>query len=330
VAPIDATNQKKSGGFVRVMVRLLAVLAIAAATLAITALRAPLWVGSKLIQAQLYGQGIHSYAMILDGQHVHYIEAGMGDPLVLLHGLGGSAQYNWRDLMPPLVRSGHHVYAVDLLGYGESAKPGDRSYSIAEQAKFVEAFLDAQHLDRVAMAGASMGGWIAATVALDQPQRTSQLILFDSAGLSFSPAFDLALFTPQTKAQVDGLMAILTPSPPPIPDFVKLDLIRKAQRDGWVVKRALTSMETGADVLDQKFAALKMPLLLVWGKQDVLTPLTIGQRMHQAAPQSVWEIYDGCGHIAAQTCADRIAPRVSSFLAGTGPPAGTTVEVPAE
>jgi pimeloyl-ACP methyl ester carboxylesterase len=325
----DANHPKPHSGFAPVKVLLLVVL-IAAAALGLAVWRAPIWVGSKLLQAALYRSGIHSYSMILDGQKVHYLEGGTGDPIVLVHGLGASAQNNWRNLMPIFVRGGHHVYAMDLLGYGESATPADRTYSIAEEAKFVEAFLDAKRLDRVAVAGVSMGGWIAAAVALDQPQRVTRLVLIDSAGLSFTPDFDLALFTPQNRAQVDAQMAILTPDPWRIPGFVKDDLVRRSARHAWVIRRSLAAMQTGADLLDQRFPSLKMPLLLVWGKQDVLTPLDIGQRMHQAAPQSVLEVYDGCGHLAVETCVDRIAPRISTFLAGGGPPSGAMIEVPPE
>jgi pimeloyl-ACP methyl ester carboxylesterase len=328
MARTDLRNPRKYGGFVRGKVCLVAVLFITAGATALAVWRAPVWVGAKLLRAQLYLAGIHSYSMILDGQKVHYIGGGTGDPVVLVHGLGATAEFNWRNLMPPLMRSGHHVYAMDLLGYGESGKPSDRGYSIAEEAKFVEAFLDAKHLDRVAMAGVSMGGWIAAAVALDQPQRITRLILIDSAGLSFTPDFDLALFTPRNREQIDAQMAILTPHPRHIPGFVKDDLIRRVARHAWVIKRALASMGTGADLLDQRFSSLKMPLLLVWGKQDVLTPLAIGQRMHQAAPQSVLEVYDDCGHLAVETCGDRIGPRISNFLAGYGPLAGATVDVP--
>jgi pimeloyl-ACP methyl ester carboxylesterase len=308
--------------------RWVGVLVIAAAVVVLVVWRAPVWVGSKVMQAQLYGAGIHSYSMIVDGRRVHYLEGGTGDPVVLVHGLGASAQNNWRNLMPRLVRSGYHVYAMDLLGYGQSARPADRTYSIDEEAKFVEAFLDAKHLNQVFVAGVSMGGWIAATVALDQPQRITRLVLLDSAGLRFTPGFDLGLFTPQNREQVDGLMAILTPHPQRMPGFVKDDLVREISRHAWVIKRALASMVTGADLLDERFPSLKMPLLLVWGHEDVLTPLSIGQSMHEAAPQSVLEVYDGCGHLAVETCADRIAPRISSFLAGHGPPAGATVNLP--
>ncbi len=317
----DVGNPRKSRPWVWVLV-------IAAAVVVLAVWRAPVWVGSKVMRAQLYSAGIHSYSMIVDGQRVHYLEGGTGDPIVLVHGLGASAQNNWRNLMPRLVRDGHHAYAMDLLGYGESAMPTDHTYSIGEEGKFVEAFLEAKHLNQVAVAGVSMGGWIAATVALDQPQRITRLVLLDSAGLRFTPDFDLGLFTPQNRDQVDGLMAILTPNPQRMPGFVKDDLVREISRHAWVIQRALASMVSGADLLDERFPSLKMPVLLVWGNEDVLTPLRIGQNMHEAAPQSVLEVYHGCGHLAVETCADRIAPRISNFLAGNGPPAGATVDVP--
>jgi pimeloyl-ACP methyl ester carboxylesterase len=312
----------------RLAVRILLVLALIAAGPVLAIWRSPLWVASKVVKAQLYLAGIHSDSISVDAQELHYLEGGSGDAVVLVHGLGGSAQQDWANLMPHLVRSGHHVYAMDLPGFGDSPKPADRSYSIAEQAGLVEAFLDAKQLMKVTLGGESMGGWIAATVALEQPQRISQLMLFDSAGLSFKPSFDVALFTPRTHEQVDALMAILIPQPPSIPAYVKEDLLRRTARDGWVIERALASMQTGVDLLDKKFSSLKMPLLLVWGKQDVLTPLSIGEAMHRAVPQSVLAVYDGCGHIAVQTCTDRIAPMTVSFLDGTLSQAGRTIEVP--
>jgi len=322
-------NMRGGSGAARwVAVRTLGLLALVAAALVFTVWRAPLWLDWQLTRLQLHLAGIHGHSLNLDGQKLHYMEGGTGEPVVLVHGLGASAQMNWAELMPYLVDSGHHVFAMDLLGFGESAKPAEGSYSITEQAKLVEAFLEKKHLEKVALAGESMGGWIAAMVALDQPQRIRQLILFDSAGLSFKPSVDLALFTPHTKEQVDALLAILTPHPVPVPDYVKEGFIRDAERDGWVIERALASMLTGADVLDRRFASLKMPLLIVWGKQDVLTPLSIAEAMRRAAPQSVLEVYDGCGHIAVQTCADRIAPMTVNFLGGAGPQAGNRIEIP--
>ena len=294
--------------------------------------RAPLWVGAEVTLLRLLADGFHKRSMVINGYHVFYLEGGpeSGAPVVLIHGLGSKAQQDWVALAPYLVRAGYHVYAMDLLGYGRSAKPPELSYSIREEAKFVESFLDENHLTSVALGGESMGGWIAATVALDRPDLVKRLMLFDSAGMKFQLSFDQAIFTPQTNEQVDQLMAVVTPNAPRLPQFVKNDYIRKTKRYGWVTQRALDSMTSGADDLGEKFSALKMPLLIVWGKQDVLTPLSLGESMHRAAPQSTLAVYDGCGHIAVVTCINQMVPTVLSFLSGKGPEPGKTIEVPAQ
>jgi pimeloyl-ACP methyl ester carboxylesterase len=301
-------------------------LCIAAVVMAVW--RAPLWVEAKFTEHRLAGAGIQSHTMRLDGMNIHYIEGGTGAPVVLIHGLGSYAERDWGALAPALVRAGYHIYAPDLPGFGESDKPAERTYSIPEQVKFVEDFLDARQLGGVVLGGESMGGWIVSALAIDAPQRVSKLMVFDSAGLNFKLSFDPALFTPETPEQVDQLMAIVTPNPPPAPGFVKAALIDRWKRNGWVTRRALLSMKEGHDFLDGKLSALKMPMLIVWGKQDVLTPLALGEETHRDAAQSTMLVFDGCGHIAAQTCADRVSPAVIDFLAGKGPAAGQRVDVP--
>jgi pimeloyl-ACP methyl ester carboxylesterase len=327
---MDAKSPRKLSAPSVIVIWFLSILAVFALAFSITVWRAPLWVGAELTLLRLLAAGFQKRSMVINGYHVFYLEGGpeSGAPVVLIHGLGSKAQQDWVALGPYLVRAGYHVYAMDLLGYGRSAKPPELSYSIREEAKFVESFLDANHLTSVALGGESMGGWIAATVALDRPDLVKRLMLFDSAGMKFQLSFDQAIFTPQTSEQVDQLMAEVTPNAPRLPQFVKSDYIRKTKRYGWVTQRALASMTSGADDLDEKFSTLKMPLLIVWGKQDAMTPLSLGESIHRAAPQSTLAIYDGCGHIAVVTCINQIAPTVLSFLSGTGPDPGKTIEVP--
>ena len=314
----------------RIILRLGLVILLLLAALGFIVWRAPIWVAEKLSELRLSRAGIDGHTMTVDGLEIHYMEGGTGPPVVLIHGLGSQAQNDWSGLAPALVHAGYHIYAMDLPGYGHSAKPSDRTYSIPEQAKFVESFISANHPGAVTLAGVSMGGWVASTVALEQPQAVARLVLIDSAGMAFHLSFDRELFTPRTREQVDQLIALVTPGPPRMPGFVKDAFIRKAQRNGWVVRRALDSMIAGADDLDQRFPSLKMPMLLVWGKQDAITSLRLGESMHHAAPQSVLAIYDGCGHIAVVSCNDRIAPTVVDFLAGNGPRPGQTIEIPAK
>jgi len=312
----------------RIVGRVLIGLLVVLVGLGVILWRAPIWVEETLTRFQLLGGGIHSRFTVIDGYSVHYLEGGAGQPVVLLHGLGSQAQRDWSKLAPYLVNAGFHVYAIDLFGFGQSAKPSDHSYSIPEQAKLVESFLDDNHLAAVTLGGFSMGGWIASTVALDQPQRVSRLLLFDSAGMSFKLSFDPGLFTPQTSQQVDQFMALVG-EPRPMPEFVKKDFIRMMNRNAWVVQRVWASMARGSDFLDQRFSALKMPMLIVWGRQDKLTPLFLGDWMHSAAPQSVLAVYDGCGHMAVATCGDQIAPAVVGFLSGVGPQPGQVIAFPA-
>ena len=294
------------------------------AVLGVILWRAPLWVNGEVTQLQLFRAGIHSRSAVIDGMRIHYIEGGSGRPVVLVHGLASQAQQDWSRLAPDLVHAGYHVYAPDLPGFGQSDKPSGRTYSIPEQAAFVEAFLDANHLRETALGGLSMGGWVAATVALQQPQRISRLLLFDSAGFYFQPSFNSILFTPQTSAQVDQFLALVG-EPARLPEFVKRDFLAVTKQGNWVVRRAWDSMIAGADVLDSKFSALKMPMLIVWGREDRVTPLALGESMHRAAPQSILAICDGAGHIAPSTCADRVNPAVLAFLSGAGPQPGQTI-----
>jgi hypothetical protein len=73
-------------------------------------------------------------------------------------------------------------------------------------------------------------------------------------------------------------------------------------------------MLTGQDVMDNSLHELTMPVLIVWGKQDMLTPLSLAYEIHAGIPNSQLEVFDGCGHLAPGLCARRIAPSVLTFL----------------
>ncbi|HEX3471942.1 MAG TPA: alpha/beta hydrolase, partial [Silvibacterium sp.] len=274
----------------------------------------PLELLFTVVQAKLRLDGIKSEFTHVDGYRIHYYTGGSGPPIVLVHGLGGRAE-DWAQLMPQLVHGGHRVYALDLLGYGRSSRPSDASYSIPQEAGIVEKFIAGQKLDRIDLAGWSMGGWIAMRVALDEPERIRRLAIYDSVGVRYDVPFDTSLFWPDTPAKLASLRDLLSPIPAlPVPGIIQRDIFRLTQRNGWVVQRSMRSMLTGADLLDGKLATVKMPLLIVWGKQDHIAPVSVGYTIHALVPQSVLEIYDGCGHLAARECSDRIGPNTLAFL----------------
>ena len=258
--------------------------------------------------------GVQSRTVQVAGHRVHYLAEGpaSGPVVVLVHGLGGRSE-DWRNLAPQLARAGFRVYMPDLLGYGRSEQPAGFSYSVRDEAAVVVGFMDALGLRQVTLGGWSMGGWIVQLVASGHPDRVTRLILFDSAGLYARPDWDIALFTPETAAQIDQLDALLMPHPPAVPSYVARDVLRVSRRDGWVVKRALASMLTAQDVTDNKLPALRMPVLIVWGSLDRITPLDQAQTIHRLVPQSELDVFDGCGHLAPLQCADQIGPKVVAF-----------------
>ncbi len=259
--------------------------------------------------------GVDSRWATVDGYRVHYYVDGpeSGPAVVLVHGLGGRSE-DWVNLMPYLTRAGFRVYLPDLPGYGQSEQPAGFSYSVSDEASVVVAFLDALGLRQVDLGGWSMGGWIVQRVGAAHPDRVRKLLLFDSAGIYAKPDWNTALFTPSSPAELAQLDALLMPHPPDVPGFVASDILRISKANAWVIHRALASMLTGRDATDSLLPDLKMPVLIVWGAEDHITPLSQGETIHRLIPQSRLEVIPGCGHLAPSQCASRIGPIVIDFV----------------
>ena len=285
------------------------------ATFGLTFWMRPLNVFRTVNQAQMYFIGARGDFVDVDGYRVHYYSLGPADGkvVVLVHGLGGRSE-DWEKLAPFFVRAGYRVYLPDLPGYGQSDRPADFSYSVGDEAKVVAGFFDALGLKQVDLGGWSMGGWIVQLVAARHPERIRRLMLFDSAGLYVKPDWDIKLFTPVSPAELEKFDALLMPHPPQLPGFLAKDILRTSREHAWIIHRALDSMLTGRDTTDSLLPALKMPVFIVWGDADRITPLSEGQKIHQLIPQSEMHVVSGCGHLAPNECADQIGPEAVSFL----------------
>lgn len=266
-------------------------------------------------ELQLYLSGTESLSTMVSGYRIHYYAIGpkTGPVVVLVHGLGGRAE-DWENLAPYLVKAGYRVYLPDLPGYGHSERPRNFSYSVPDEAAVVAGFLDALGLKQVDLGGWSMGGWIVQLVAAEHPGRVRRLMLFDSAGIYAKPTWDTRLFTPATPTELKEFYALLMPNPPKLPSFVSNDILRHVQENAWIIRQAMQTMLTGRDVTDKLLPDLKMPVLIVWGEQDQITPLSEGETMHHLVPQSELDVIPGCGHLAPVQCAPEIGPTVVQFL----------------
>jgi pimeloyl-ACP methyl ester carboxylesterase len=293
----------------------------------------PLWFSDQQIRFHLWREGVRSEYVTVDGYRIHYFEATppkgvAGIPLLLVHGLGARGE-DWGAMIPALAAQGFHVYAPDLLGYGRSARP-DVSYSISMQETVVVQFMQAMHLTRADVGGWSMGGWVAMKLALDHPEMVDRLMVYDSAGIYFPAAFGPELFTPSDIAGVRKLMQILTPKPVHLPEFAAKAVLRRLEKNAWVLNRSTASMLRGRDLLDFKLHGIRQPMLIVWGAQDELIPLASGEAMHESVPQSVLAIVDGCGHLAPAECSKPVIESTVEFLKAEPPMNGGRMMFPAK
>ena len=287
----------------------------------------PVWVQQQRIHLSLLVHRVQSnYTMTPEGR-VHYYEAesripGGGIPLVLVHGLADRDE-SWAPMLERLKRAGFHVYAPDLLGYGRSPKPGDSDYSIATQEQFVVDFIHSLGLQKTDIGGWSMGGWIVLKLAVDHPELVDRVVVYDSAGLRHQVAGGTTIFHPTDGPSLQRLASLLEPHAAPIPRFVRRDALRTMAKNQWVVDRSMASMQAGKDLMDDRLGGLTEPLLIVWGSDDDLLPLALGQKMHELVPQSELDIVQGCGHLAPKTCPARVASATVDFLkADTAPKGG--------
>lgn len=278
----------------------------------------PITVMDLFVRARLWTIGAHDRSAKAGPYRIHYIVAGSGRPVVLLHGLGMSG-LSWGSYIPALAQR-NRVYAIDLLGFGSSDHP-DVDYSVALQTEFVRGFLDAERLQQVDLFGVSMGGFVALNFARLYPERVRRLIAADAAGIVFDPNVPLP-FIPHDERQITEFQRLMTPKPNSVPRFVVRDMARRLRQQEWVIQRVIKNRASGREFLDGKLQSINVPVLLLWGEHDLVSPLWLGQAAHRQIPQSQLIILQGCGHLAMLDCKAQALPEIHKFLSSQEPEAG--------
>jgi pimeloyl-ACP methyl ester carboxylesterase len=259
---------------------------------------------------QLAAAKMESRDAVIGGHRIHYIAGGDGPPLLLIHGVA-SRSSDWADLLPELTKT-HRVYALDLLGHGDSDRPTDSDYSITTHTEKVLGLMDHLQLAKPDIMGVSMGGWIAMKLASEHPERVQRLVLVSSAGLAFETKINEATFAPQSIDELRATLAMQTDRS--VPDFLLRDFLRESKKKSWVHRRTLQSILTRGELLDGKLQRVTMPVLLVWGTKDKVVPFAVAGKLQKELPQARLVKLDGCGHLALIECTDRMMPKVSAFL----------------
>ena len=233
------------------------------------------------------------------GQKIHYLEAGSGPNLILLHGLGGSSQV-WNFNIAPLAEK-YHVFVPDQIGFGKSDKPLV-NYRVRTYVDFLDQFCKQLNIERPILVGNSMGGWISAIYTATYPDRVAKLVLVDAAGYAPPKDFDTRAFyglNPTTRAEMKILVAKVFYNKAFQSDagIDQSMTARLGAGDGYTIKSIIESIIRGEDLLDDFAKTIKTPTLLIWGRQDGLVPLSDGERLHKDIAGSTMVVIDECGHI---------------------------------
>jgi pimeloyl-ACP methyl ester carboxylesterase len=238
--------------------------------------------------------GVRSKGVALrDNTVLHYLDAGQGPVIVLVHGLGSSSAV-WRDDIGVLAKT-YRVIAPDLPGYGKSDRPR-ADYSVDYHAAVLKEFIDTLGESKVAVAGNSMGGWIAAVFALNNPGRVSHLILVDSAGLRRSTSPPVSL-NPATKEEQKALLLALYADPSRVTEKMINDEWEYRRDIRATVQATLATLKTRTPLLDGRLKDIKTPTLIIWGKQDALIPLEFARRFAKGIPGSKLVVVAKAGHL---------------------------------
>ena len=251
------------------------------------------------------------------GQKIHYVDVGTGPVVVLLHGLGGNSS-NWAFNIAALSAK-FRVIAPDQIGFGRSDKPLI-NYRVQTYADFLDKFLDAVGVERASLVGNSMGGWIAALYALKYPKRVERIVLADAAG--FAPPKELDLSTlsglnPSTREQTRYLLNLVF-SNPLLKSDANVDATLAARisaGDGYTIQSLVESIFRNEDMLDGKLAGIKQPTLIIWGREDGLTPLAReGEQFKREMPSAQFVVFEQCGHVPQVEKAAEFNAAVLKFL----------------
>jgi pimeloyl-ACP methyl ester carboxylesterase len=253
------------------------------------------------------------------GMKIHYVEAGSGPVVVLLHGLGGNST-NWAFNIAPLSQN-YRVIVPDQIGFGQSDKPLI-NYRIGTYVDFLDRFLTELKVERVSLVGNSMGGWIAASYALAYPNKVERIVLADAAG--FAPPKDLdfknlAALNPSTREGMKQLAKLVFYNQQLFASDTAVDMMlaqRMGAGDGYTIQSLIESIARGEGMLDNRLSAIKQPTLIIWGREDGLIKLSDGERFNKEIPGSRLLVFDQCGHVPQAEKAPEFNSAVLKFLSG--------------
>jgi pimeloyl-ACP methyl ester carboxylesterase len=223
----------------------------------------------------------------------------------------------------PQLAQNHEVYALDLLGFGLSAKPADGGYSLADQGQLVLAFINELQLQQPTIVGHSMGGVITALAAAQSPEKIGGLVMID-AGIYHGgpPAFLKYLFFPfdviaarsfYTKGARTRSLQRSYYNQSMITDELVDKYLEPAGTPGAAAVVAKMNKFSSVRYTDVS-RRLRVATLLVWGRYDMIVPVADAERLHQEIRGSQLVVIDYAGHMVQEEKPKEVAAAILKFL----------------
>jgi pimeloyl-ACP methyl ester carboxylesterase len=250
------------------------------------------------------------------GQTIHYWDVGTGPVVVLVHGLG-SKKEDWLPVIAPLSQK-YRLLVPDQIGFGRSDKPL-LDYSIQTYVDFLSELLRQLKVEKASLVGESLGGWICGLYAAEIADGAhlipvEKLVLADAAGLKQDkPIPDL---NPSSLAGMRALMQAIFYDT----SWLTEDALRKvftdklSVHDGYTVHSLLSNPALASERMDNQLANIKVPTLVLWGKQDTLLPIAAGERYAAGISGAKLIGFEKCGHVPAIEKTEEFLAVVNSFL----------------
>jgi 4,5:9,10-diseco-3-hydroxy-5,9,17-trioxoandrosta-1(10),2-diene-4-oate hydrolase len=259
----------------------------------------------------------------VDGIEICYEIMGKGDNLLLVHG-NGIGRPVWDNLVPDLSKY-YTVYALDLPGFGCSDMP-DIPYNVPFYAEYLNKLMHQMKLEKSAVAGISMGGAVAATLAASHPDKVSKLILIAPAGLTppqgefvkpsrfMDASFWLLSHNKDMfRRSLEDLFYDKSKIPPKLADEIwermkipehRRALLRNAQ---YLAKADMA--------FSGQLASIVAPTLIVWGREDCIIPVSDAERFAGMIPHADVLTLGRCGHAVTL---EKPGPLADTFLTFLG------------
>jgi 2-hydroxy-6-oxonona-2,4-dienedioate hydrolase len=226
--------------------------------------------------------------------HIRYAEAGEGTdgtPVLLLHGMMGDIS-NWESVFKPISEAGHRVLCPILPVYSLPI----RKATLQGVIDFIVDFTDRLGIDKAIVAGNSLGGHVAAMYAIQFPERVEGLILTGASGI-YEVEMSTSIMRRKDREYLRPRVAKTFFDPSHCTEELLDDVIEIINNREKALRLIRFARSVEQNPVKDDLVKIQAPTLLVWGKNDEITPPDVARTFHEGIKNSELCWLDECGHV---------------------------------